>query len=307
MNADLRCASEVLQVTFSPNGSALATRDKIAITVWDLTDASALLRIPFESDFEQTLAYNQVGTLLAASRDALHPITRFWNATTGLAAHTLTGGYLLEFSPDGERVALLGRQGGLLEGPDLLVVYSVLTGAQEFEIGSTQTRNTKALGFTADFRLTTASPELAGVIVRRWDTFEGRLEHSMTVSDNLDFMNVDAIFAPGSATLAYRAWGRSGTIPTVRVIDLASGAEIMRLSNVPLGLFAAAFSGDGSRFAVAKSDAEIQAWRLPAGSSLGIVSGLPSPINALALSPDGLSLAVAGKDGTVSVRSLPEE
>lgn len=115
MNADLRCDSEVLRVTFSPNGSAIATRDRNTITVWNLTDASALLRIPFEGDFEQTLAYNQDGTFLAASRDGLaHLTTRFWNATTGHAAQTVTGGYLLEFSPDGESVAFLGRQGGLV-------------------------------------------------------------------------------------------------------------------------------------------------------------------------------------------------
>lgn len=296
------CDSRVLALSFTPNGSSLVTRDQQFITRWDLADGEPAVRIAFESDLESTLAIHPGGSWVIASREVITGSTKAWDLRNGRSEGSVAGGYFLAFAPGGELFGMLKTQGGLGEY-DVLSVVDFFVDHRQYELGCGETFRIKALTLTDDGRMDTVSTQLDGLEVRQWD-LNAQLIGSRHIPDNLDFMNVKAAMTAEGRLVAYSASGRIGAGSTVRVVDTATQAELLRLADMPM-LAPLTFSPDGTLFATPTTDSQVSVWRIGSGAVAAQVDGLESLCTAIAIDPANRQLAVGLRDGQVVVTPIP--
>jgi WD40 repeat protein len=119
-------------VAFSPSGTVVATgcsgmsdggfpprphpdvRKCATVAIWDVGTGKRLARMETFGDFTQ-LAFSPDGTLLAAARlfntadgVPMHEV-RLWDATTGRVVKVLDRCHAFDFSPDGQKLAVVSR------------------------------------------------------------------------------------------------------------------------------------------------------------------------------------------------------
>jgi len=86
---------------------------------------------------------------------------------------------------------------------------------------------------------------------------------------------------------------------TLRVWDLASGAEVMVLKGHEAEVLAVAVFPDGRRVASGSRDATVRLWDTETGECLLILRGHTMPVSSLAVAPDGTWLASGSWDNAV--------
>jgi WD40 repeat protein len=77
----------------------------------------------------------------------------------------------------------------------------------------------------------------------------------------------------------------------IRLVDTATGAEVLKIPDEKMTPQSVSFSPDGKRFAAAYSRRAVRVWDVPAGKELLKLQGKGRGITALAFSPDGKMLA----------------
>ena len=85
----------------------------------------------------------------------------------------------------------------------------------------------------------------------------------------------------------------------IRVWDLTSGRQLLRLRGHTNAVISIAFSPDGSTLASGSEDKTVRLWDLHTGKQKSILSGATDAVVAVAFSPDG-HLLTHSLDGTVS-------
>lgn len=322
-------AGGTVDVTFSPDGTRLASLSQDGVILWDIERGKPLRTLARTRDPVGLLAFSPDGTLLAL-RDDLD-IVSVWNTRTGKMLHTLELEVELVVPPDLTRAMELKYREvhgvwfypppiwGAAWSPDgaalasgihygKVVVWDVETGKPLHELEGPGSWP-PTLAFSPD-GATLASRLDEGVVIL-WNMATG--ERLRTLEGQRG-SGGGLAWSPDGTTLA-SGWGEG----TVVLWDVATGEAVRTMAGlttrgttfysadegetfratycgVASGL---AFSPDGATL-ISGSDTEVVAWDVATGESLRILVGVGMTYH-LAFSPDGTRLVSGGQDGIITV------
>ncbi|HEV3437832.1 MAG TPA: protein kinase, partial [Gemmata sp.] len=97
------------------------------------------------------------------------------------------------------------------------------------------------------------------------------------------------------------ATANNGSIPTIRLTNIATGREIRRLIGHTRSVFALAISPDGELLASTGLDQTVRLWGVEDGVERGLLLGHDQRVSGVAFAPDRRTLVSAGMDGTARV------
>jgi WD40 repeat protein len=281
-----RHAAGVAAVTFSPDGSTLASASRAwesSIRLWEATTGRPLRRLTGHSRDVLDVAFSPDGRLLASAGQ--DKTLRFWDTATGreLSRTSLPEPVAcLAFSPDGGRIASGGD-------PDAIRLWEP-GGARELGRLDTQGNSVTDLAFSPDGRLLAAC--CWDSRLRVWDVESGRLIQEMKGHKG---MPTSLAFSPDGERLASSA-GTLGTSyssfdTAVRVWRVRTGEQLACLQKHDRGVEEVAFSPDGRLLASAGCDRVIQLWDTATYQPVRTLAGHSDEVQCLAFSPDGRVLA----------------
>ena len=122
------------------------------------------------------------------------------------------------------------------------------------------------------------------------------------------FSRIRMMFSGHEGSLRGLAWSpdgerlaTAGDDGTAKVWDMASGKELLNLTEHKEGAWSVAWSPDGSRLAVGCGNAEAHIWEATTGRKLLTLSGHNRFVRGVAWSPDGKRLATASGDRTARI------
>jgi WD40 repeat protein/serine/threonine protein kinase len=101
-----------------------------------------------------------------------------------------------------------------------------------------------------------------------------------------------------------RRLASAGGDGTVRIWDVAAGAEILVLRGHDGPVYGVNFAPDGKRLASAGGDGTVRIWDATTGQPAGVLRGHEGIVYSVAISPDGTRLASAGADRTARLWDL---
>jgi WD40 repeat protein/DNA-binding SARP family transcriptional activator len=188
------------------------------------------------------------------------------------------GGWTVEYSPDGTRLATSSGEGDQA----MVKIWDAATGK---ELLSFAVPDVGEIRFNADgTRLAIVSAETAGI----WDTATG--EQLLSLSGHPKWIQT-LTFSPDESLLATASEDH-----TAKVWDLETGEELLTLSGHTDIVNAVEFSPDGTHLATSSWGNMTKIWDLATGQEvLTIPAGLPS------YTPDGKQILAYGPDGSIIV------
>ena len=279
--------SEVTSVTFSPDGSTLATgsMDKTA-KLWGVHSLELKRTFEGHTDCVYTVAFSPDGNLLATgSGDGT---AKLWDVNSGELKRTLPGHNdrvnSVVFSPDGLTLATSGSHN----------VW--LWNAQSGDLKKTFREDTKLLlcfAFSPDwstlaigcFERTVILLDAHSLELKR--TFEAHIRLVISVA-----------FSPDGRTIATGSWDK-----TAKLWDVNTGTLIHSLEVYEVDVLAVAFSPDGSLLATGANDGTAKLWDAQSGVLKATIQNLYSAFH-LAFSPDGHTLAIGSRLTTENAANL---
>jgi eukaryotic-like serine/threonine-protein kinase len=302
----LKGNSPLLGVTFSPDGSRLASADSdFMVQVWDVATGRNTMTLKGHNGTVTGVSFSHDGSRIASA--GADRSVRIWDATTGREIRKIEGishpAEGVAFSPDGSRIAsgvdrtvkvwesTTGRETLTLEGLPGLASSLVFSpdGSRLAVAVNPVTYNPDGSVLLDDSRDAT---------VKVWDLATRR--EVFTLKGHTGLIN-GVVFSPDGSRLA-----SAGADQTVKVWDAATGREMLTLRGHTGGVNGVAFSPDGSRLASASGDftngpGEVKVWDAAAGRELLTLKGHTNRVAGVAFSPDGSRLASSSWDGTVKV------
>jgi len=283
--------TDVTAIASSPDGTRTATGDfDTSVKIWDATTGALLLKLFGHFSYVNGLSFSPDGkTLATASEDGT---VRLWDAETGKALLVLSGhtsGVLsAAFSPDGQRLYSSSRDG-------TVKVWDISPSAGSDALN--------LVGHTDRVATVTYSPDgeqLATLgwdgTVRMWDTLTGEQLRLIPLEGEYGVGNAIAgnvTYSPDGKLLAYN------DLNTTRIMDVASGDELMALDPFESVTVDVVFNRDGTRLADADVDGKVRIHDSKSGKTL-IEFQLPPESDGfqqMVFNPDGKRLAIAAGDG----------
>lgn len=196
-------------------------------------------------------------------------------------------------SPDGSRLASIDQDG-------VAQIWDATTGQTVLRLDTDTHGNYSSHGiaFSPDGRHVATIQR--NRTMRIWDSTTGNVVLELPEQAGQATTTGGPLLA-----FAYNSDGRqmaTGTSDGIaRVWDVATGTELRQLPGPPGGVFALAFSPDGTRLATGGyGDNTARLWDLASGRELRSLAGHRETVQAIAVSPDGGRVATAG-DTTVRI------
>lgn len=284
------CAADLRAVTFSPDGTMLATCDgHRTIVVWNLEtgDHVHTLRTPGPTS---AIAFSNDSTVLAGNGWGG---IRIWNAATGehlrdigTISHPVEG---LAFLADGT-LAAGGTLWDTTTGDRLLVLGDGAPDPGEAVVGHNERVVTLAVG-SDNQMLATSTMTVDNYWMREWNPTV-QLWNPVTGQHVRD-LHIERESPVRSFAVSPHGRLLAAVCNTEVWLSDLEGEQVRRLDR---GADAVAFHPDGHLLATARrhvwSDAGVRLWNPITGSSVG---ELDTPADAVAFSPDGIFLATADK------------
>ena len=203
--------------------------------------------------------------LATASNDAV----RVWDVVTGQELLTLKGHSKVAFSPDGKRLASAGNE-------FQVKVWDASTGQELLTLKHNNTLT--CVAFSPDGgRLVSVTYDSTKV----WDLASGQELFTLGASQSV-------AFSPDGKRLAFALWGGHDT---VKVLEAATGKELISLQGHTDRVNSMAYSPDGNWLASASEDQTIRVWDAVSGQETLTLRGHTGDIWSVAFSPDGKRLA----------------
>ena len=289
--ATLQLENQVSSLSFSPDGTLLATAEELitgegrtsTIRLWDAASRQQVATLLQSESWVPSLPFSPDGTLLAIVSGGNR--VSLWDVATRQQVATLQARWVssLSFSPDGTLLAI-GT-----EGENAVSLWDVATRQQvaTLQVGSRE-GYVSSLSFSPDGTLLAIGEEAENAAVSLWDvatrqqvaTLQARWVSSLS-------------FSPDGTLLA--AVGELN-----QLWDVASRQEV----TLELGRYSnsLSFSPDGTLLAIGASG-PVRLWNM-ASRQLIATFVHPGAASDMSFSPDG-TLAVGG-DGTVSLWDVSE-
>lgn len=297
--------TSVDDIVFSPDGHAVATVRQGppgtgAVQLWDAGTGDREASLPLDTDSARggkqpsvpvrhlaAAGFDPTGRALAA-RSVKRGAIEVRDVATGRLrlSRALGAGGTAVFSPDGTRLAVVGRQGAVH-------VLNLSTGAQRTATQPGSGSLVRKVAFTPDGRtLAVVDIGADGDQVRLLDAATGRSQR--TIKLNGQILSAFA-FSPDGHTLATVSGGRG----SVKIWDVRTG-RLQDSFRVEGEVASLAFSPD-ARTLAAGGARGVQLWDLATGlNRLTLPARSPE---AVAFSPDGRTLAISA-EGSVGLWRL---
>jgi len=283
--------SGIFRAHFTPDGTRLVTLSENGTAhLWDirllpLGELGSFTTDPLTLDLELSPADGRLATGSEVGPPTL------WDPFTGERLQTLDGPqdgvWRVAYSPDGTRLAGVGRE-GLLRVWDLTSGEILLTAGGHGPGAVAEGLFTGILdvAYSPDgTRLATAGADSV-VVVR--DATTGKELHRLTDA-TAGFMNLD--YSPDGRLIAASTYRTDGT---VRVWDAATGEQRFVLSGHRGDVWGLTFSPDSSRLASGGDFGVVKVWNMATGEELYTLSGIVETPFDIEFTPDGDYFVTAG-------------
>lgn len=316
----------VNSIAFSPDGKTLASasRDN-TVKIWAIENGRLLKTLTKHADWATSVAFSPDGkTVAGASRDKT---VKLWNAASGEEIKTLNGHadavWSIAFSPDGKFLASASRDKSVK-------IWNVATGVETKNFTG-HAAAVNAVAFSPDGKFLASADD--DKTVRLWDAASGR--ELKVLSGHTESITSVAFSPDGKtlATSAYdkniKLWNVAGNAAggdeiknfaedygmtlcvafspdgktlaagnhnhTARLLDAATGAEVLTLRGRADNVLSAAFSPDGRWLATGYQFGELRLWNVATGQSPTFVRAANKwMIETLKFSVDGKTLVSNG-------------
>jgi WD40 repeat protein len=278
--------NEVWSVTFSPDGQKLASGDKdTTVKLWSTVRQSNENAL---TSSHLPLWFSADGHTLITSDPNLN--LQIWELPAGHLVRTIDThaeghrGPMFgpSISPDGQRGALLTRQGTVQE-------WDLRDGHRTTSYALEDTNPARVI-FSADGRFLAASGFQHG-LAKVWDRTTGQ-----EIARFPDTRRAIALSPDGRLFAT-----SSGNEYAIKLWDLATKAEIATLHGHQWVVLQLAFSPDGKRLVSGAIDNTARIWDTASRRQLFVLQGHQSGVHTVAFSPDGRTVATGSTDETVKL------
>ena len=284
----------VSSVAFSPDRTRAATAscDNSLIKVWDASSGEELLTLTAREGGITNVVFSPNGTQVASGNHV-------WDVETGQLLLTLSGHtnnvHTVIYSADGKRLATTSRDRTVriwdaATGDELLTLWGHMAPVYP-------------VVFSSDGKHLATGDETG--IVKVWAVTPDQELLTLTNPPGTEAMRV--LFSPDGSRLfvAYEYTSSGGSFPgspgLVRILNAATGDEILKLPGVSTIVGQIAVSPDGALLAISTRDRMPKLWDAITGQEVRTLSGHTDEVRGIVFSPDGTHLATASVDGTVRV------
>lgn len=267
---------------------------------WAQSRSEAAFALPRQPDAINALSIAPNGRILATSdrRGTL----KLWDLNRRAEIATIEqrgfGARAFAFSRDGGRLAAVIRED---RRHAKIAVWTVAEReiAEEFPVGD----RVEALAFSPDdTRLLILNGDMS---VEAWDFGRRKLEALLPEAEERGHFRSEAIFSPDVRRVAVSEGGQ------IRVLDLATGAELARMQAFEQNVAAMAFSPDGTTLAASPLFTDvsttIKLFSTASGQEVGRLVGHVSWVPGLTFTADGERLISVGADQTLRVWDLANQ
>ena len=277
----LKGANDVSSVAFTPDGKVAASGGD-SVKLWDVTTGRELRSFgAIPGHRVSDIAITPDGKLLASSSGTVEPI-KLWDVNTGQELRTLAGhpGGILSivFSPDGKTLASGGSD-------KLIKIWDVATG-REVRVIAGHSKYIRTMAFSPDGRVLVSTS--GDKTVKLWDVSTGR-EVGTLEGASLSLAVSAVAFSPDGKKLA------SSDENVIKLWDLATKAELLKLAGRVETVNSIAFSPDGKMFASGANEPTVKLWDVSTGQQVRVLHAGRNVVGSVVFSPDGKVLAGADR------------
>jgi WD40 repeat protein/serine/threonine protein kinase len=280
----------VKSITISPDGKRIASAAAtfVMYTTGDTTELAAASRQDTRARSVASDPTERKATDATDETDSVLGEFKIWDAETGETLHTIASDkqlFSVAFSPDGLRVAVVGRYTGKIIDTATGTVVLSLTGADEHYVA--WSRDGKYL----------ATPTGSGF--KLWDAETGKMVRSSQERHNRFVRSL--VFSRDSRRLA-----TAGSDRTARLWSVTSGEELAVFRGHTAELTSIAFSPDEKSLVTGSRDQTLKLWDASRGhESIELRYFFDHvTVRSVAFGPDGRWLAAASAKERITLRDV---
>ncbi len=287
--------TNILSVTFSPNGQMLATGDSNGeIRLWSVAERKLLKTYREHTGWIFSLAFSPDGTILASGSSDRS--VKLWDIHKDKCFKTLAEHNqrvrCVEFHPQGKILASSSSD-------NTIKLWDVATG-KCLQTLAEHSSYVWSLAFSEDGKMLASGSE--DKTIKIWDVMTGNC--LTTLKGHTGWVRSVA-FCRNSLTRSFytnrNILASGGGDRTLKIWDVSTGECLKTLTGHKQRVRSVTFSPDGNRLASGSGDHTIRLWDYEQGQCTKTLHGHSSRLGAIAFSPDGNILASGGEDRAIKL------